>query len=256
VTPRKLAFAITCASFGLAILGCAISPPDAGGPVDDGGGGTAPTTRAPRPDATGESLEGKFNYQTMDSYVDAIIPMITNWMDKTWPSLRQPQVVYVPHGASGSEGCLDENSRRVRYSADSYEYCGGSQSVYVGQDMLYMFYQRTGDAGPAVGLAHEFGHHIQQQVGVPSPTSAAESTRHEDQADCLAGAWTRYTDEQGWLEYPDDIEDIDALFPLIGSAEGPDRDHGTASERSKSFEKGFNGGVDACESFYPSVPLS
>ena len=41
----------------------------------------------------------------------------------------------------------------------------------------------------------------------------------------------KFTDEQGWLEVPDDIEDIELLFPLIGSAEGVDRDHGTTEER-------------------------
>ena len=93
----------------------------------------------------------------------------------------------------------------------------------------------NGDAGPAVGLAHEFGHHIQQLRGVPAPRTAEQSTQHENQADCIAGAWTKYTDEHKWLEYPDDIEDIDTLFPLIGSAEGNDRDHGTAAQRSQSF---------------------
>ena len=63
--------------------------------------------------------------------------------------------------------------------------------MYVGQDMLWTFYEQTGDAGPAVGLAHEFGHHIQQSMGVPAPRTAEQSTRHENQADCVAGAWTR-----------------------------------------------------------------
>jgi predicted metalloprotease len=121
--------------------------------------------------------------------------------------------------------------------------------------MLWEFYTRTGDAGPAVGLAHEFGHHIQQMAGVGPPRTADESVRHENQADCLAGAWTRYTDKQGWLEYPDDIEDIELLFPLIGSAEGPERDHGTVAERARSFQLGFDGDVDACSRFTPGTPL-
>ncbi|MGE5829288.1 MAG: hypothetical protein ACM30G_13145 [Micromonosporaceae bacterium] len=66
----------------------------------------------------------------------------------------------------------------------------------------------------------------------------------------MAGAWTRFTDQQGWLEYPDDIEDIEALFPLIGSAEGPDRDHGTAEERLNSFNVGWERGLSSCDEFY------
>ena len=59
---------------------------------------------------------------------------------------------------------------------ESYEYCPVDQAIYVGQDMLWEFYTRTGDAGPAVGLAHEFGHHIQSQLGVPLDQMAAEWT--------------------------------------------------------------------------------
>jgi hypothetical protein len=247
---RSVTFAAAVSLFGLALLACAGLPAD-----DPGGEPSAPAAVTPSTGATGESLEGKFSYDTMDKYVNAILPMITQWMKETWPGMPLAKVIYVPHGAEGPEDCLDADNRAAAYTAASFEYCGAGQVVYVGQDMLYTFYERTGDAGPAVGLAHEFGHHIQQQVGVPSPRSAEESTQHENQADCLAGAWTQYTDKQKWLEYPDDIEDIDTLFPLIGSAEGGARDHGTAAERKQSFQKGFSGGVAACESFYPSVSL-
>jgi predicted metalloprotease len=220
-------------------------PPAADGPRD-----------RPGQAASGESLEGRFTHETMGEYVDAVTPMITQWMEDTWASMPLPaRVVYVPRGTAGAEDCLDPSGSVAQYTSMSYEYCGVDQTIYVGQDMLWEFYTRTGDAGPAVGLAHEFGHHIQQQAGVRLPRTADDSVRHEDQADCLAGAWTRYTDEQGWLEYPDDIEDIEALFPLIGSAEGQERDHGTVTERARSFQRGFGGGVPACNAFTPDAPL-
>jgi len=249
----KASTAIFAAAVVLA-AGCALVPSDQG---DGGGQGAAPTTgRTPRASATGESLEGKFDYDTMDDYVDAVTPMITQWIQKTWRGMPLPQrIIYVPHGAAGPEDCLDPSGRAATYTSGSYEYCPAEQVVYVGQDILWEFYTRTGDAGPAVGLAHEFGHHIQVSVGVPSPRTAEDSVRHEDQADCLAGAWTRFTDEQGWLEYPDDIEDIDSLFPLIGSAETLDRDHGTAAERRQAFQEGFDGGESACNAFYPAAPV-
>jgi len=246
---RTAAFAIAA----ILVAGCGLVPVDEGGDPP----GAQPSPRGPRPSATGESLEGKFRYGTMDQYVDAVTPMITQWIEVTWSGMPLPnRVVYVPHGAAGPEDCLDPNGRAATYTSGSYEYCPAEQVVYVGQDILWEFYTRTGDAGPAVGLAHEFGHHVQVQVGVPSPRTADDSVRHENQADCLAGAWTRFTDEKGWLEYPDDLEDIDALFPLIGSAESLDRDHGTAEERNRSFQRGFEGGVPACDAFFPAVPVS
>jgi predicted metalloprotease len=255
VRPASLARYVGAAILAVlltALLGGCLPPgADSGNaPPDD-----PSAARPARPQASGESLEGRFSHQTMDAYTNAIIPMITQWMDVTWRRMPHPQVVYVPSGATGPEDCTDPAGRPARYSSQSFEYCGANQIVYVGQDILWIFYTRTGDAGPAVGLAHEFGHHIQEQVGVPPPRDADESTRYENQADCISGAWTRYTDEQGWLEYPDDIKDIESLFPLIGSAEGAGRDHGTRSERAQSFQRGFDGGVSACSVFYPSAPL-
>lgn len=236
-----IAFAVlTAGCFRLPVNG-ARTPPS--GEV----GSTRPSTST----SPGASLEGRFSYGEMDEYVDAVLPMITEWAHRTWPDLPDPaQVVYVPHGATGPEGCRDSRGRLARYSARSYEYCGADQRIYVGQDMLWSLYTEAGDAGPAVGLAHEWGHHVQSLLGAPPPASPADAVGLEDQADCVAGAWTRFTDQQGWLEYPDDIEDIEALFPLIGSAEGPDRDHGTAEERLNSFNVGWERGLSSCDEFY------
>jgi len=255
VKTRSIAFSVAAIVVAVVAGACAGLPS-----LDEPGGDPtaepSATTKVPRPQASGESLEGKFGYETMDGYVDAIIPMITEYMDKTWQGrMPRPKVIFVPRGAAGPEGCLDGSGRAASYSRNSFEYCGADRTVYLGQDMLFDFYDRTGDAGPAVGIAHEFGHHIQQQMGVPSPRTAEQSIRHENQADCIAGAWTKFTDDQNWLEYPDDIEDIDALFPLIGSAEGPDRDHGTTGQRQASFQRGFEGGIFTCSSFYPAAPL-
>jgi predicted metalloprotease len=213
-------------------------PDDPGEPSDRGA--PEPGTSTP-----GQSLEGQFDREGMNEYVDAVVPMITEYMQETWPNLPLPEVVYVPEGYSGREGCLDQNGNQARATSGSYEYCPVDGAVYVGQDMLWEFYTRTGDAGPAVGLAHEFGHHIQSELGLTLENMS--SVDIENQADCIAGAWTRFTDERGWLEREDDLQDIETLFPLIGSAEGPDRDHGTTQERAASFEAGFLGGIEACD---------
>ncbi|HEX6871314.1 MAG TPA: neutral zinc metallopeptidase [Micromonosporaceae bacterium] len=234
------------------LAGCESADNSGNGPATTG---TTPSANAsPRP--SGSTLEGKFSYDTIDDYVNAVIPLMTQWTGATWPQMSQPRVRYVPNGASGPEDCVDQNGQAATYTAQSYEYCGADNTIYLGQNSLWGFYTRTGDAGPAVALAHEYGHHVQQQAGVPSPSTPKESINHENQADCIAGAWTRYADEQGWLEYPDDLKDIEQLFPLIGSGEGPERDHGTTAERVKSFQLGQSNGIAACNSFYPQTPLT
>jgi predicted metalloprotease len=91
---------------------------------------------------------------------------------------------------------------------------------------------------------------------VPFPRSAAQSVGFENQADCVSGAWARYADQQGWLELPDDLGDIESLLRAIGTREGPGRDHGTAAERARAFDQGFRTGLKACNSFSPSAPIS
>jgi len=244
VTKRSVALAAALTVFGMLLAGCLL-PADDGS--DGGGLGEPAPVDSPNPDpgSTG-SLEGRFDYDTMDQYVDAVIPMVEGWINETWPGMPLPQVIYVPSGAAGREGCLDMNGRSASYTSRSYEFCPADNRVYVGQDTLWEFYSETGDAGPAVGLAHEFGHHVQTQLDLPPARTTDQSIRVENQADCLAGAWTKWTDEKGYLERDDDLKDIESLFPLIGSAEGPDRDHGTTRERRNAFEAGFEGGVAAC----------
>lgn len=236
---------------GAALLAVACGLPS----VDDGGGDQGAGSK-PAPTSTG-SLEGAFDYDTMDHYVDSVVPMIEKWQKETWPDLPEPRSVsYVPHGARGAEGCQDRDGNRAAYSSESYEYCGADQTVYVGQDLLWALYNKAGDAGPAVGLAHEWGHHIQGLVGVPAPETAEASIDLENQADCIAGAWVLWTKKMGYLELPDDIQDIQELFPLIASAESADRDHGTLKEREGSFNLGYGKGIKACERFFPGTPLT
>jgi predicted metalloprotease len=246
VTKRSAALAVAMSATGLLLAGCLL--PSVDNPLADPSESPAPVeTTEPTPDPSGSSLEGAFDYDTMDQYVDTIVPWVEEWVNKTWPGMRLPRVKFVYSGDSGPESCTDYDGAAARYTSQSYEYCAPDNTVYVGQDTVWEFYDLTGDAGPAVGIAHEFGHHIQYQLNVPPPRTTDQSIRFENQADCLAGAWTKYMDETQRLEYPDDIEDIEALFPLIGSAEGPDRDHGTAAEREKIFMEGFNDGISACD---------
>ncbi len=172
------------------------------------------------------------------------------------PACPNPSSSTFPGVPGGPEACLTSNGGQGQSSSASFEYCPADQTIYVGQDTLWLFYNESGDAAPAVGMAHEWGHHVQSLVGVPLPRTTRHSVAFENQADCLSGAWTRFTDTQGRLEYPDDIEDIETLLPMIASAEGPDRDHGTLEERARSFDRGFSGDVAACNAYFPESPLA
>jgi predicted metalloprotease len=236
--------------FGLFILGCAIPEPAPFDPADSTDPNvTNSTTQPVDPTQTDDegSMEGAYSYTTMGEYAQNVVEWYMNtWVDETWPSMSHPFVMYVESGETGPQQCTDYDGNPGFYSGFSYEYCPADMTVYLGQDTLWEFYSETGDAGPAMGIAHEYGHHIQYELGVPAPFTAAQSVDFENQADCISGAWARWMEERGDLETEDDLRDIELMFPIIASAEGEDRDHGTLEEREQAFSDGYLRGESAC----------
>ena len=259
---RLLAVALAI-TFGLSACG--------GAPLDGGDAssqvGTTVTTRsssnattATEPTATpaaaettsddpcAGSLEGCFDYSQMDQYLSDIVPMVQQYFESSYSAISDPEVVYIPHGRVARTYCGVSDS-------EAYEYCTGNQTIYVGQDLIWAFYEQAGDAAPAVALAHEWGHHLQSMLGVPAARTQAQAIAFENQADCISGAWAQYADEQGWLETNDDLGDIETLLQLIGSRESRARDHGTTAERTEAFQLSFEGGIAACNAYFPDSPV-
>ncbi len=167
---------------------------------------------------------------------------------------RPTAVIYIPTGTESPSGCTDGSGHYVQ-NDEAYAYCPIDNTIYIGQERLWSVYHELGAVSPVVGLAHEYGHHLQNVAGVPNPKTARESIQHENQADCIAGAWAEYENEQGNLEYKKDLANIGDLLTSIGSMEGAGRDHGTSSERQESFVIGFQGTLPACNDYYSSAPL-
>jgi predicted metalloprotease len=211
---------------------------------------TATPVQAPAQSACSNgTLEACFTFRQMPEFIDRVLPMVQQFFREQYPRVAAPSdVQLVLSGDSGLSPCRDAAGRRGRYTDNSFEYCSANQTVYIGQDTLWAFY-RIGDAAPVLAIAHEWAHHVQSEAGTRFPRTAAESVRFENQADCMAGAWAKYAREKGWLEYPDDVQDINSLVRAIGSREGPGRDHGTAAERSAAFEQGFSTGLSACNRY-------
>jgi predicted metalloprotease len=201
------------------------------------------------------SLEGCFAFRQMPEFLDRVLPMVQQFFREHYPRLAVPKDVrLVLSGETGLSPCRDASGQRGRYTDASFEYCGANSTIYVGQDTLWAFY-RIGDAAPVLAIAHEWAHHVQTEIGVRFPRTPAESVNFENQADCMAGAWAKYAREKGWLEYPDDVQDISSLVRAIGSREGLGRDHGTARERNAAFQSGFDTGLTACNR-YSGTPIT
>ncbi len=154
-------------------------------------------------------------------------------------------------------------------------YCPNDQKVYIDLRFYNVLERKLGAPGQfaqAYVVAHEVGHHVQQQLGVMDKVDAARSrggeaqsnplsVRVELQADCLAGVWAkRSQQEQGWRLEPGDIETALNAAAQIGDdtlqrkSQGtvvPESfTHGSSQQRVTWFKRGLEtGSVDQCNTF-------
>jgi predicted metalloprotease len=152
-------------------------------------------------------------------------------------------------------------------------YCPNDQKVYLDTSFFTELTQRfhaPGQFAEAYVIAHEIGHHVQNQLGILPKVDQARarasaaaanqlSVRLELQADCFAGVWANRANAAGRLE-PGEIQQALNAASAIGDdrlqrqSQGyvvPDSfTHGTSAQRVRWFTAGLNGGnIKACNTF-------
>ncbi len=139
-------------------------------------------------------------------------------------------------------------------------YCPGDQKIYLD----FTFYEQlehqlgfNGDFAMAYVVAHEYGHHIQNLLGIDKEVrertkgaSEAEanaySVKLELQADCFAGVWAHSAFEGGRLSEGDLQEALGAASAVGDDAiqgAGASREtftHGSSAERQHWFSTGYD----------------
>jgi predicted metalloprotease len=102
----------------------------------------------------------------------------------------------------------------------------------------------------AVVMAHEFGHAMQGRFGF---ARSGRSIQDETQADCFAGAWTRWVDDGKaphvalrTSELDDVLRGFLLLRDQVGSDPNDKQAHGSYFDRISAFYEGFDGGVPSC----------
>jgi predicted metalloprotease len=150
-------------------------------------------------------------------------------------------------------------------------YCPADRRVYL--DLSFYGDMRDqlgadGDFAWAYVIAHEMGHHVQEQLGTSEQVQQAQrddpgranelSVRLELQADCYAGVWAHSVYEAGALE-DGDVEEAfraaqavgdDRLQRRAGGEVRPDTfTHGTSAQRLQWFKTGRAGDPARCDTF-------
>ena len=110
------------------------------------------------------------------------------------------------------------------------------------------YYVSGGDFAASFVLAHEFGHAMQVRLPRQEPLGVLR----ELQADCFAGAWSRWVSQQRLLDAGDLDEATLAVFIARDVPGTPWTDpaaHGSGFERTRAFGDGFESGAKSC---YPA----
>jgi predicted metalloprotease len=153
-------------------------------------------------------------------------------------------------------------------------YCPADEQLYLDLDFFEELARRFGAGGDfaqAYVVAHEVGHHVQQELGilgqvdelrgrVGKTEANALSVRLELQADCFAGVFAYHADATKGVLEPGDIAEAMTAAAAIGDdrlqqdATGTVRPdsftHGTSAQRQRWFNAGYRGGrVADCDTF-------
>lgn len=134
-------------------------------------------------------------------------------------------------------------------------YCVIDEKIYYSVEFRDLIESRIGDFAWIIVIAHEWGHHVQAQLGFDLGVSldlsiAAAPIEFEQQADCLAGAYSVDAEMLGWLD-PGDVDEALYMTEISGDPAGtswsdPDA-HGSGADRIDAFLNGYSGGIGACE---------
>ena len=156
-------------------------------------------------------------------------------------------------------------------------YCPNDQTVYLDlsffQEMQRRF-KAGGDFAHAYVIAHEVGHHVENQLGILGKVQERQqevgerernqlSVRVELMADCLAGVWAHHS-QQRWRSLEQgDIEEAIKAAEAIGDdrlqqkGQGrvvPDSfTHGSSAQRVRWLTTGLKSGdIKSCDTFRAS----
>ena len=243
----------------------------------DGGGFNFPSlpdqTNVPAQDTGGQEPSGAPGGDKQAQFAEFVVGDAQDFWEKQFQSSgnKFQRATLVLFTGNTETGC------GLGSAATAPFYCPLDQMAYIDLsffDELSQRFKAPGDFAQAYVLAHEIGHHVQQQLGIEekvradsqsNPDDANElSIRLELQADCFAGLWGRSAYDRGALEDGDLEEGLAAA-----SAVGDDRiqeqaggridpesfTHGTAEQRSKWLNTGFESGEQgACDTFSTDEP--
>ena len=206
--------------------------------------------------------------QTMEEFLTAVTTDVDAYWEKVFKEsgLETPRVSYdwIPDGQSVASVCGDESGTLGDGAA---AYCPGDDTIYISQSFATQIYdgslnqslpgssqgygKAVGDFSVAYIVAHEYGHQVQDELGLfdkyggQLPTMAFEL-----QADCYAGTWANSAYKADRLDDGDVQEALDAALAVGDFDASSPGHHGTPEQREEAWQSGFDSGdPSSCDSY-------
>jgi predicted metalloprotease len=210
-----------------------------------------------------------------DPEVEQFVGVVLADTEDVWGAIFNAQVdgAYVPPKLVLFDGITRSACGNASAQTGPF-YCPSDQDVYLDTAFFRTMQQQLGAGGDfaaAYVIAHEVGHHVQDELGILGQTNSmrarmseadsnALSVRIELQADCYAGIWAQGTQAMNGTLEPGDIDEAmnaaarigdDALQRNAGQAVSPDNfTHGTSAQRQRWFMRGYqSGNMTDCDTF-------
>lgn len=212
--------------------------------------------------------------------VDCLVVGTVNSLDDVWQSQLGPQtgVAYVRPEVRIFSGSINTGCGNATSAVGPF-YCPADSTGYFDTSFFQVLVDRFGSSGGNLAqeyvVAHEVGHHIQNQLGdigrAQADPQGAQSgaVRVELQADCYAGVWANYaasipaektgipflapltdTDIQDALSAASSVGDDRIQQASTGSVNPEGWTHGSSEQRQKWFSTGYQTGqISACDTF-------
>ncbi len=200
----------------------------------------------------------------------ATIDVQEYWIDQypaSFNGLEYPVTQTVFFSGFTNTGCGQASSQTGPF------YCPADNLIYFDLDFLATLqsnFNAEGDLAAQYIVAHEYGHHIQNALGINAemhrlqqgdPQNAnAYSVALELQADCLAGAWANDANARNQFDNSGEIQEAlnaaaavgdDAIQQATQGRVDPESwTHGSSEQRVRWFNVGFEtGNPNRCDTF-------
>ncbi|WP_296664778.1 neutral zinc metallopeptidase [Demequina sp.] len=248
------------------------NPNDLGGLM--GGSGVAPVDQTSQGDLDERCQTGA----DANQYTDCRMVGAVNSLDAYWvDALPAAGFAFDYPGITLFDGSAQSGCGTASSSTGPF-YCPPDSTIYLDVAFFDVLEQQFGSSGGPLAqmyvMAHEYGHHIENLIGVfdvadrTASGADSDSVKVELMADCLAGVWAGHAatvpDESGtpFLQPLTDQDVADAVS--AAESVGDDRiqeavqgevnphsfTHGTSEQRREAFIVGYERGtLAACDAF-------